>query len=391
MYVRINGTTVGPLAAAGGVSYATTSELANVDNAAESAGASALVARGDHKHAVNSATAIALTGSAGAGTSTSLALADHQHGTSGLVLTTTDQSIAGVKTFTGNISSDAITATVGSQANDTPYLRFKTTRWTGAASADEAFTIQAVRDGVATAGSYRLTLKNAAGTEIAYFNPSGNFQVDGQVQANNMLADNGGNYVNVAPSSTLTSTILTFEHTTGTYLTMSQDGRFQIYDNVDMTEKGRLIVGGTNGARTKAVGANGTVLTADSADARGVTWVDNLTPIIFSVNGQLGVAAGVARIGVEGNYTIKGVRARVDTAPTGTSIKVDVNKNGTTLWSTQTNRPDIAVSTNASSYVTNMNTTTLASGDYLTVDVDQIGSTIAGSHLTVTVWLVRTS
>jgi hypothetical protein len=320
MYVRINGTTVGPLAAGGGVSYATTSELANVDNAAESAGASALVARGDHKHAVNSATAIALTGAAGAGTSTSLALADHQHGTSGLVLDTGTQTIAGAKTFTSQVTASGTGASFTSLISGGTYTAFL-----GASSTTTAYSLYTYTDG----GGYTFVIR--------------------------------------------------------------QDGRMMYHDGEDMTTKGHIIVGGTGGARNLAVGANGTTLTADSTAARGVAWVDNMTPVIFSVNGQLGVAAGVSRIGVEGNYTIKGVRARVDTAPTGTSIKVDVNKNGTTLWSTQTNRPDIAVSTNASSYVTNMNTTTLASGDYLTMDVDQIGSTIAGSHLTVTVWLVRTS
>jgi hypothetical protein len=81
IYICTSGGTPGTwTAVSGSLSYATTSEIANVDHASESAGASSTVARGDHKHDVNSATAVVLSGtSAGAGSSTSLALADHQH------------------------------------------------------------------------------------------------------------------------------------------------------------------------------------------------------------------------------------------------------------------------------------------------------------------------
>ncbi len=83
--------------------------------------------------------------------------------------------------------------------------------------------------------------------------------------------------------------------------------------------------------------------------------------------------------------TIGAVRASVGTAPTGSSVIVDVNKNGTTIFTTQGNRPTIAASAVTSGKVTTMNVTSLADGDYLTVDVDQVGSTVAGANLTVQV------
>jgi hypothetical protein len=90
---------------------------------------------------------------------------------------------------------------------------------------------------------------------------------------------------------------------------------------------------------------------------------------------------------VEQASTILSCRASVGTPPTGTSLIVDVNKNGTTIFTTQANRPTIAVSGSTSGAVTNMNIATLSAGDYLTVDVDQIGSTVPGADLTVTVTL----
>ena len=104
----------------------------------------------------------------------------------------------------------------------------------------------------------------------------------------------------------------------------------------------------------------------------------------FSVAGQLAIQTGVHRIynDTGATLTIKSVRASVGTAPTGAAILVDVNINGTTIFSGGTGRPQIAVSTNTNK-TTGMSTTTIADGSYFTVDVDQIGSTIAGSNLTV--------
>lgn len=108
--------------------------------------------------------------------------------------------------------------------------------------------------------------------------------------------------------------------------------------------------------------------------------------IAFTVSGNLTVATGKHRIYNDTGLplTIRNVRASVNTAPTGAAVRVDVNKNGVTIFTTQANRPSIAVSTNTVK-VTNMDITTLADGDYLTVDVDVIGSSVAGADLAVTV------
>jgi hypothetical protein len=82
--------------------------------------------------------------------------------------------------------------------------------------------------------------------------------------------------------------------------------------------------------------------------------------------------------------TIVQVRANVVTAPTGASLIVDVNKNGTTIYGTQSARPTIAASS-VTAVGGAPTVTTLAAGDYLTIDIDQIGSTVAGGILTVQV------
>lgn len=76
-----------------------------------------------------------------------------------------------------------------------------------------------------------------------------------------------------------------------------------------------------------------------------------------------------------------GFVGRLDTAPTGaTTFKVDVNKNGTTLYTTQTNQPTWVAADNDSAEAGPADgATSLARGDRLTVDIDAIGSTVAGS------------
>jgi hypothetical protein len=106
----------------------------------------------------------------------------------------------------------------------------------------------------------------------------------------------------------------------------------------------------------------------------------------FGVSGAVTTRTGAQRIYNDSGRTrtIVAVRASAGTAPTGASLICDVNKGGTTIFGTQSARPTIAVSTNTNK-TTGHTVTTWADGEYLTVDVDQIGSTVAGSDLSVTI------
>lgn len=97
------------------------------------------------------------------------------------------------------------------------------------------------------------------------------------------------------------------------------------------------------------------------------------------------------RYPIEGDWLISKVTATVGTAPTGQALHVDILKNGTTIFTTQTRQPRIAVSTNIASNSAAIEVDTLTTGDYLQVALDQVGSTVAGSDLTVVVYLIRTA
>lgn len=120
----------------------------------------------------------------------------------------------------------------------------------------------------------------------------------------------------------------------------------------------------------------------DSLDLN--TWPLAMAPYhFFSAGAQTtGTKKSAAIVGVAGN--ISDVRAYLDTAPTGSTFIVDVNKNGTTIFTSQAARPTIAISGNAST-TTAPAVTAVAAGDRLSYDVDQIGASVAGSDLYLTV------
>lgn len=166
---------------------------------------------------------------------------------------------------------------------------------------------------------------------------------------------------------------------------------------------GFQIGNGAAGAKTLTF-ANGQtlILSANPTGARTLTLPDvtgtvystgnsPVAPPTYNVPGTVAVATGTARWYNDTGRTLTfvGARSSVGTAPTGASLIVDVKVNGTSLWSvTPANRPTIAAAAQTSGNVTTFDNATIANGSYVTVDVVQVGSTAAGSDLTVQFELV---
>lgn len=87
--------------------------------------------------------------------------------------------------------------------------------------------------------------------------------------------------------------------------------------------------------------------------------------------------------------TILGVQPSATVAPQGgsTGLRFDVNRNGTTIFGTQSARPTVPVGQNVGTFATGHTVTTLPDGDYLTADIDDAGTTTAGANIGVQVWL----
>jgi hypothetical protein len=102
---------------------------------------------------------------------------------------------------------------------------------------------------------------------------------------------------------------------------------------------------------------------------------------IFTVPGTLSVGTGRAKFYIPGPITLGNVRASVGTAPTGSSIIIDVNKNGSSVFTTNSKPQIFAGQTLVSTSTPNI--TEFTTGDYITVDVDAVGSLNPGMDLTV--------
>ena len=103
---------------------------------------------------------------------------------------------------------------------------------------------------------------------------------------------------------------------------------------------------------------------------------------VFTVPGTLTVGSGRAKYYIPGAITLGNVRASVATAPTGSDIIIDVNKNGETVFTTQSSRPKIFAGQVLVAHST-PNITEFVEGYYISVDVDAVGSLNPGSDLTV--------
>lgn len=84
-------------------------------------------------------------------------------------------------------------------------------------------------------------------------------------------------------------------------------------------------------------------------------------------------------------FTVTGIRASVVTAPTGGSLlTVDVNEGGTTIISTKLTFDASEKTTTTAATAAVISDSALADDAEMTVDIDQVGSTIAGAGLKVT-------
>lgn len=132
------------------------------------------------------------------------------------------------------------------------------------------------------------------------------------------------------------------------------------------------------------------------APAGGVEYTDSLTDPIeytYAGTGNATVGTGKARFVNDTAETLRlrSVRLQVSTAPTGADLLVDVNVNGATAFSAQSTRPKVTAGQTSGSSVPSQagNDVFVGPGQVITVDVDQIGSTVAGADLTVTVEAVK--
>lgn len=106
----------------------------------------------------------------------------------------------------------------------------------------------------------------------------------------------------------------------------------------------------------------------------------------FTFAGTLATDTGAMRLyNLTGStLTINEVHIAVSADPSGATIIVDINENGTTIFTTQGDRPAIAIAAYTATS-SSIDEPAWNNDNYLTMDIDQVGSGDTGSDLTVTV------
>ncbi len=96
----------------------------------------------------------------------------------------------------------------------------------------------------------------------------------------------------------------------------------------------------------------------------------------YRYDDTLAVNTGAKRLYLHGSFTLNSIDAFVDTAPAGAAATIALIKNGAgSAFKT------ITIANGASSSVNNSDTTTFSEGDYITVNITQVGSSTAGANL----------
>jgi hypothetical protein len=140
---------------------------------------------------------------------------------------------------------------------------------------------------------------------------------------------------------------------------------------------------------------NNTVLGAtshvhDGADAAKVSYINLLdkptdnNALLFPVTGTLVQGADKAPLKHEmwEAGTVIEARAVIKTAPTGQKLIIDINDDGTSIFGTS--KLEIAAGATSGSLSSgSISNPSVAKGSVLTMDLDQVGSGVAGADLTV--------
>ena len=155
--------------------------------------------------------------------------------------------------------------------------------------------------------------------------------------------------------------------------------------DVVLTTKGDLATFSTSRVR-KAVGTNGQLLFADSTNTDGNAWLDNTTSFVIACSDEtsdLVVGDDKAQIRLPFQFELTSISANVNTAPVGSTISIQVQEDGTDILSTPITI-DVSETTSATAATPPViSDSTLASNSIISIDLDQIGSSTAGTGLKI--------
>jgi len=125
--------------------------------------------------------------------------------------------------------------------------------------------------------------------------------------------------------------------------------------------------------------------------SRKASWLDVLRSIPVNIQvavsdetSDLVVGTSTLTFRMPHAMTLTDVRASVTTAPTGSVITVDINQTASTILSTKLTIDATEFTSESAATPPVISTSALTDDSEITIDIDTIGSTIAGTGLKVT-------
>jgi hypothetical protein len=137
---------------------------------------------------------------------------------------------------------------------------------------------------------------------------------------------------------------------------------------------------GWDDSESKAIGFTTAGPTFDGTTLR---WPVEL--VIACSDESTNLTTGTAKVTFRAPYafTLTGVRSSVNTAPTGSTLIVDINEAGSTILSTKLSIDASEKTSTTAASAAVISDSAIADDAEITIDIDQIGSTIAGKGLKV--------
>ena len=129
---------------------------------------------------------------------------------------------------------------------------------------------------------------------------------------------------------------------------------------------------------------------ANAATARATLGIQDVF-IIACSNEDANLTVGTAKVTFRMPYaaTLTAVKASVTTAPTGSNLIIDINEGGTTVFSTPLSIDATELTSTTAATPAVISDSSLADDAVITIDIDQIGSTVAGTGLKVYLYVTK--
>ena len=154
-----------------------------------------------------------------------------------------------------------------------------------------------------------------------------------------------------------------------------KDDDINIVDPSDVSKKVRIDAGGVTASNTR-------VINVPDYDIHANVFKELIMLAASDETTALTVGTGKVEFRMPFAFTLTRVKASATTAPVGSTLIVDINEAGTTILSTKLTL-DAGEKTSDTAAAAVISDASLANDSIITIDVDQIGSSTAGAGLKV--------